>query len=86
MGVFSEVYYPRGWNAYIDGKKADYMKVNYVLRGMVIPAGQHTIEFDFHPDSYYTGLTISKWGLILLYLLLLSTAGYYIFKLVRKKD
>ncbi len=58
FAVFSEVYYPAGWNAYIDGKKTGYCKANYVLRGMSIPAGNHAIEFKFEPASYYMGQTI----------------------------
>ncbi|MGB8191014.1 MAG: YfhO family protein, partial [Chitinophagaceae bacterium] len=59
FAVFSEIYYPRGWNTFIDGKKAEHIKVNYALRGMSIPAGQHTIEFRFEPESYERGNLIT---------------------------
>ncbi len=59
FAVLSEVYYPLGWNAFIDGQKADYVKTDYVLRGMFIPAGNHEIEFRFEPKSYTTGRTIT---------------------------
>lgn len=58
FAVFSEVYYPLGWNAYIDGKKTDYCNVNYVLRGLSIPAGKHTIKFVFEPASVKKGVSI----------------------------
>ena len=60
MAVFSEIYYNKGWNAYIDGKQVDYAKVNYVLRGMMIPAGEHTIVFKFEPKSHALGWTITN--------------------------
>ena len=59
VAVFSEVYYPFGWDAYIDGKKANYFKTDYVLRGMYIPAGGHEIEFRFEPESFTTGRTVT---------------------------
>jgi hypothetical protein len=59
FAVFSEIYYPFGWNAYIDGKKVDYCKTDYVLRGLSIPAGQHAIKFIFEPASYKKGVTIA---------------------------
>ena len=67
FAVFSEVYYPKGWNAYIDGKPAPYCKANYVLRGMLIPAGKHIIDFRFEPSSYKIGNQISYIASILLW-------------------
>ncbi len=58
FAVFSEVYYPKGWNAYIDGKKVDYCNVNYILRGLSIPAGKHAIKFVFEPASFSNGVKI----------------------------
>ncbi len=58
FAVFSEVYYPLGWNAYLDGKKTDYCNVNYILRGMSVPAGKHSIRFVFEPESVKQGRSI----------------------------
>jgi hypothetical protein len=72
FAVFSEVYYPYGWDAYIDGKKAEYVRANYVLRGMVVPAGEHTIEFRFEPRSVIVGDKITMWSSLLFYLALIG--------------
>lgn len=72
FAVFSEIYYPFGWNAYIDGKKVDYCKTDYVLRGLSIPAGQHAIKFIFEPASYKKGVTIAY---IASYLILILFLG-----------
>lgn len=58
FAVFSEVYYPVGWNAYIDGKKAEYVNANYILRGLSIPEGKHVIKFVFEPASVKKGRSI----------------------------
>ncbi|HLA56273.1 MAG TPA: YfhO family protein [Flavobacterium sp.] len=69
LAIFSEIYYPKGWNAYIDGKKAPHFRADYTLRAMLVPAGMHKIEFKFEPEVIKTGGTIalaSSLGMILL--------------------
>jgi Co/Zn/Cd efflux system component len=75
LAVFSEIYYNKGWNAYIDGQLAPHIRVNYTLRGLTIPAGNHTVEFKFIPKSYYTGEKIALVGSILLLLAFLGIVG-----------
>jgi len=76
FAVFSEVYYPKGWKTVIDGKEASHIRVNYVLRGMEIPAGEHIIEFKFEPDVIHTGSSIALASSILVGLLLLGGLFY----------
>ena len=64
--VFSEIYYKEGWNAYIDGELTPHFSVNYVLRGMEIPAGIHTIEFRFEPTVISNGNSITLTAYFLL--------------------
>ena len=59
LAVFSEIYYPNGWNAYVDGVKTDHFPVDYVLRAMMLPKGVHTVEFKFEPEVIKTGSTIT---------------------------
>ncbi|MDI6047585.1 YfhO family protein [Flavobacterium yafengii] len=69
LAVFSEMYYGKGWNAYIDGKSVSHIRVDYVLRALNIPAGKHTIEFKFEPQVIKTGsmiTLISSIGMLLL--------------------
>ena len=74
--VFSEIYYEDGWTAYIDGKEADYFTVDYILRGMELPAGKHTIEWKFRAPNWDMATAITGIGswLILIALVLLATA------------
>jgi hypothetical protein len=79
--VFSEIYYADGWQAYLDGQPVDHIRANYILRAMQVPAGKHTIEFRFAPQSYTLGNTISLVSSILLMLVVLGAIAYA----VRKK-
>jgi hypothetical protein len=70
LAVFSEIYYEKGWNAYIDGKIAPHFRVNYILRAMIVPAGIKKIEFKFEPTSFSNGENIALASSIILLLLL----------------
>lgn len=69
LAVFSEVYYDKGWNAYINGEPADHFRVNYILRAMVVPQGENEIEFRFRPRGYFIGEWVSlAFSLLLIFL------------------
>lgn len=80
VGVFSEMYYADGWDAYLDGVKKPYFEVNYVLRAMDIPSGNHTIEFKFEPKLVQTGSKITLASSIILILIIMGGIGYSIWK------
>ena len=84
FAVFSEIWYPQGWNAYIDGQKTDILRANYILRAMVIPKGEHEIVFKFEPNSYYVGNKISLASSLVL--LLACAAGVFVFIKRRKNE
>jgi len=76
LAVFSEIYYEKGWNAYVDGQKAEHFPVDYVLRAMMVPTGEHIIEFKFEPEVIKTGSTITLISGVGM-LLLLAGGIYY---------
>ena len=66
LAVFSEIYYPAGWKAFVDGKESEILRANYLLRALVVPAGNHEIEFRFEPASFRYGQIISIMGSLLI--------------------
>jgi hypothetical protein len=84
LAVFSEIYYDKGWNAYVDGNLVPHFRCDYVLRGMQVPAGKHTIEFRFEPQAVATGEKITLVSSILLYGGALAIAAAAFFR--RKKE
>ena len=81
LAVFSEIYYPDGWNAYINGEKATYFRANYLLRAMNLKAGDYTIEFRFEPKSYDIGKILS----IICSILLTTALSSIIFVTFKKR-
>ena len=75
LAVFSEIYYPDGWKAQVDGAPAEVLRADWTLRAMALPAGGHDIVMRFEPDSYRIGAGISRASSITLILLLLLSLG-----------
>ena len=86
LAVFSEIYYPKGWNVEIDGKKTDYFRADYILRGMVLPAGNHEIIFIFHPKSFYLGNKIAMASSTVLLITLIGMCIIEIRKYLKKSQ
>lgn len=72
LAVFSEIYFPWGWTATVDGKEVPVGRVNYVLRALQLPAGEHTVVFRFDPQSVHTTETVSYASVVLIYLALIG--------------
>ena len=75
FAVFSEIYYPKGWKAYIDGKQTEIINTDFILRGLIIPPGEHKIVMVFRPDAIYKGRKIAMIGSILVGLMFLLALG-----------
>jgi hypothetical protein len=73
--VFSEIYYPEGWVCRVDGKEVDIVRVNYLLRGVMLPAGEHTVEMSFEPAVFSSTSTYSLVGSVLLMLVLVGAGA-----------
>ena len=84
LAVFSEIYYP-GWKVTIDGKDATHFRADWILRGMLVPAGEHTIVFDFHPDTYVLAANVSAYSSFLILLLLIVAVGWSGWQIWQKK-
>jgi hypothetical protein len=80
IAIFSEIYYKSGWKAFIDGKPTDHYRADWVLRAMNVPAGKHTIEFRFEPDTYYSLVKMGSIASLIMLLGFICAAAYEIFK------
>jgi uncharacterized membrane protein YfhO len=78
--VLSEVYFPAGWKAFIDGTETEIFKTNHVLRSVLVPAGSAKIEFKLEPRRYYSSLRISGISMAIVYLLLAAAALQFFLK------
>ena len=86
LAVFSEIYYKDGWKAYINDQETPIIKVNYVLRGLVVPAGDHKIKFEFKPTSITSAKQIAGVASILLWLSLITMIAFAVKNLNKKEN
>lgn len=85
VAVFSEVYFPWGWEATVNGKAAPIGRVNYLLRAMRLPAGDSEIVMTFEPKSVKTADTISMTAVVLIYILCIAALGAVGYGIYRRK-
>ncbi|MFT7545303.1 MAG: putative membrane protein YfhO, partial [Gammaproteobacteria bacterium] len=83
--VFSEIYYKNGWNAFIDGQEVSHNQVNFILRGLEVPAGDHVIEFKYQPVTFINGLKIQAFFSYFIVIMVL-VALFFEFKPGTKKQ
>lgn len=81
--VFSEVYYPYGWKAFVDDVEIPHFRVNYLLRALNVPSGKHSIRFVFEPESIKKATPVAVVCYIILYALILLVIGKFVYGLVR---
>ncbi len=82
LAVFSEIYYQPGWIATIDGKEVPHFRVDWTLRGLLVPAGEHEIVFEFKPEGYITASYVASYSSLFILLLLLVAIGYSVKKTI----
>ena len=85
LAVFSEVYYPNGWRASVDGQPLNLIRADWTLRAALLPAGEHEVVMTFLPDSYRQGATVSRIASVSLLLLLLAAIGLFLLPARRKR-
>lgn len=86
LAVFSEIYYPENWTAYVDGKATEIFPVNYVLRGIKVPAGKHKIEFKYVHQKFQKAESVSLAGSVLVTIVLLGTVVFYLIRRKKQED
>ena len=82
--VFSEIYYDKGWSAYIDGEPAEYFRADYVLRAMDLPEGSHKVEFIFRAPKFGVMVSITYICSLLILLSFAAAAAWMIWNKVRE--
>lgn len=86
LAVFSEIYYPHGWQAFIDGKPVPHFRTDWILRGLKVPAGEHIIEFKFVPKAYLTAANIAAVSSLIVVLFFIFALVWSLWKYNRKPE